>query len=301
MKASSQFSAKTQEIIDALTRIPKYEHRCDKTVIAQCFSEHFAALGMTPLPIRWVADANEGYLYVTKLARSAAESAARSAAESIARSAARSAAESAAWFNCSASSEVSGYAGIWLPFLKAREAGLWLYWVTEKEVVCCASPSLHVKDDRLHREDGPAVEWPAPSINRFYYLKGVQVTEDIVFKRFNWKDIDAQNNAEVRRIMLELYGQERYITESMLVPIHEDEWGTLYRKELSGDEPLMVVKVVNCTPEPDGSFKDYFLRVDPKVYGGIKTARAAVASTWRHKDGQLAFKKFEDYCPAFES
>ena len=51
----------------------------------------------------------------------------------------------------------------------------------------------------------------------------------------------------------------------------------LYRKEFEDDEPLMLVKVLNSTPEPDGSFKSYFLRVPPTV----TTAREAVAWTFQ--------------------
>ena len=42
------------------------------------------------------------------------------------------------------------------------------------------------------------------------------------------------------------------------------------------DEPLVMVEVVNSTAEPDGTYKDYFLRVPPD----IETARAAVAWTF---------------------
>lgn len=58
--------------------------------------------------------------------------------------------------------------------------------------------------------------------------------------------------------------------------VHEDDCGELYRKELAGDEPLVMVRVVNSTPEPDGSFKRYMLRVPPTV----QTAREAVAWTF---------------------
>jgi hypothetical protein len=37
-----------------------------------------------------------------------------------------------------------------------------------------------------------------------------------------------------------------------------------------------MVKVVNSTPKPDGTYKDYFLRVPPTV----RTAREAVAWTF---------------------
>ena len=65
----------------------------------------------------------------------------------------------------------------------------------------------------------------------------------------------------------------------------------------------MMVKVVNSTIEPDGTYKDYFIRVSPNAYGGLKTARAAVASTWRNNDAErsLVFKNPEDYNPDIET
>jgi hypothetical protein len=45
---------------------------------------------------------------------------------------------------------------------------------------------------------------------------------------------------------------------------------------MGGDEDVKVVKVINSTAEPDGTFKDYFLRVPP----GTRTARAGVAWTF---------------------
>ena len=92
-----------------------------------------------------------------------------------------------------------------------------------------------------------------------------------------------------------MYGQERFLTETNTVEVHRDDFGILYKKEFENDEPLMMVKVVNSTPEPDGSFKDYYIRVDPNAYGGLKTAKAAVSSTWRHKDGSLLFESPDEY------
>jgi hypothetical protein len=56
-----------------------------------------------------------------------------------------------------------------------------------------------------------------------------------------------------------------------------------------------MVRVTNATMEPDGTFKDYWIRVDPKSYAGLKTAHAAVASTWRKADGSMLFERPEDY------
>ena len=43
------------------------------------------------------------------------------------------------------------------------------------------------------------------------------------------------------------------------------------------------------------------LRVDPLALGGFRTARAAVVSTWRRRDGSLVFERPEDYLLATEA
>ena len=101
---------------------------------------------------------------------------------------------------------------------------------------------------------------------------------------------------EVRRVKIDQYGQSRYLQDTGAEVVAEDDFGVLYRKSLGDDEALMMVKVVNSTPEPDGTFKDYFIRVDPNAYGGLKTARAAIASTWRNEDESLMFDDPNDYC-----
>jgi hypothetical protein len=58
--------------------------------------------------------------------------------------------------------------------------------------------------------------------------------------------------------------------------VSEDEFGRLYRKPLNDDEDIVMVRVNNSTPEPDGSIKEYFLRVPPDT----KTAHEAVAWTF---------------------
>lgn len=80
--------------------------------------------------------------------------------------------------------------------------------------------------------------------------------------------------------MIERYGQAKYLLDSGAKEIHSDNYGTLYRKDIEDDEPLVMVKVVNSTAEPDGTFKDYFLRVPPTM----KRAREAVAWTFGMKE-----------------
>lgn len=156
--------------------------------------------------------------------------------------------------------------------------------------------------NQLHNTEGPALRYRGDcKVSNLYRVNGVAVTKKIIDREFNAKDIENEQNVEVRRVMLDLYGQEKFLQESNAEEIHHDEFGTLYRKELVDDEPIMMVKVVNSTPEPDGSYKDYFIRVDPNAYGGLKTARAAVASTWRNDDGSMVFESPEDYDCSIET
>jgi hypothetical protein len=78
-------------------------------------------------------------------------------------------------------------------------------------------------------------------------------------------------------VLLERYGFDRYLVNGGGQPIHADESGTLYRCEWPREEPQLMVRVMNSTPEPDGSFKHYVLRVPPT----IATAREAIAWTFR--------------------
>jgi hypothetical protein len=58
--------------------------------------------------------------------------------------------------------------------------------------------------------------------------------------------------------------------------VSSDEYGVLWRVTMPGDEPLVMVEVVNATPEPDGSRRTYFLRVPPRM----RSAHEAVAWTF---------------------
>jgi len=122
--------------------------------------------------------------------------------------------------------------------------------------------------------------------------------------------IDAEDNAEVRRVMIDRYGVDRYVKDSGAEIVHSDldqydRPRRLLRKDVPDDEPIVFVEVTNATREPDGSLKKYMLRVDPQAYGGraARECHAAIASTWRKKGDTsvMMFAKPEDYCPVVET
>lgn len=127
---------------------------------------------------------------------------------------------------------------------------------------------------RPHCTTGPFCRWRDGSA--MYAVHGVRVPWTVVEHRdrLTVEQIDKEQDVEVRRVMIELYGEARYLEDSGTVVAQSDEFGTLFCREIAGDEPLVMVRVLNSTPEADGKTKKrYWLRVPPT----IKTAREAVA------------------------
>lgn len=171
----------------------------------------------------------------------------------------------------------------------AQSAG----WFWPHQHICwiCEQPRTLRLDaeQRLHCADGPAVTYADKF--KIYAWHGIPVPKYVILhpERITAEAIQACTNIEVRRVMIERYGQERYLLDSGAQVVHEDRYGTLYRAPLRDDEPLTMVKVANATPEPDGTRKDYFIRVPPTM----QTAHEAVAWTFEMRP--------KDYHPKLET
>ena len=196
----------------------------------------------------------------------------------------------------------------------AKSCG-WVWW-HENVLAISDKPTVINRDDqgRLHCDDGPAIAyrdgWALHAIH------GVIVPADIIQQpeSITVARIEQESNAEIRRVMVERYGADRFLFDSGAKLIARDSVGLLYRKDLADDEPLVMVRVLNSTPEPDGvmsrdeaiaafgdaaqaainspegsRFKAYTIRVPPDM----KTAHEAVAWTF----GLTA----ETYHPALET
>ncbi|GAB2702095.1 hypothetical protein GCM10010442_20290 [Kitasatospora kifunensis] len=158
----------------------------------------------------------------------------------------------------------------------ARAAGWW--WPYEEVVLLTERPTELHRDEagRLDRADGPALAYPDGFA--LHVWRGMPVPADFLagLAGLTLDRIQAEENAELRRVMLEHYGYDRYLTDTGAEPLHRDETGVLWRIQLPDDEPVVMVEVVNSTPEPDGTSRTYWLRVPPRT----RTARAGVAWTF---------------------
>lgn len=183
----------------------------------------------------------------------------------------------------------------------ARSIGWW--YPFSDFCIITDRPDIISRDSqaRMHSDSGPALHYRDGYA--LYAAHGVRVEPWIIEQpeKITDETISEEKNAEVRRMMIERYGPDKYLLDSGAEAISHDETGILYRKELEDDEPIVMVRLLNSTPEPDGvlsrdeaiaifgaearaavhasadaRFKQYMLRVPPD----IRTAREAVAWTF---------------------
>jgi len=112
---------------------------------------------------------------------------------------------------------------------------------------------------RPHCDDGPFCRWRDGTA--LYAVHGVRVPAWLVEQpdRLTVQAIDAERNEEVRRVMIERFGWERYGREDTETLDHDERFGTLRRRGES-----LWLEVINRSPDPDGSFRRYVLAVHPE-------------------------------------
>jgi hypothetical protein len=156
---------------------------------------------------------------------------------------------------------------------KAFRNGLWLYWITSTNIICVEQPSLSIENDRLHRADGPAVEWP--SGEQYWFWRGTQVPQEWIERPLDLEPSAALSwtNVEQRRAACEIVGWDRILSAldaRVIDQDADDEIGQLVEVTLpdSGRERFLRVR---C-----GTGRQFALPV-PR---NMKTAIAAQAWTW---------------------
>jgi hypothetical protein len=163
--------------------------------------------------------------------------------------------------------------------------GCWLVYWTNDVLYWTAKPAVHRAGPilGLHHDRYAAIE---SDVENLYFWHGVMVPAFVVV-RPDWitvDHIDRETNTEVRRVMIERYrhgqdinGAAAFLRDAGAERLdHDARFGTLWRRAIPGDEPVVMIEVVNATREPDGRFKRYWLRVPPDM----TSARAAAAWTF---------------------
>jgi hypothetical protein len=132
---------------------------------------------------------------------------------------------------------------------------------------------------------------PEPLCNVGLRWRGVPVTAQIAFfpETLTGPAILAERNAELRRVMIERVGFEKFLREvkAQILDSDRDRGGErkLLQVQLADDEPIVVVSV-HCP----STGRQYLIRVPPAT----RTCRQAVAWT-------AGFDNPDDYAPIEET
>ena len=118
---------------------------------------------------------------------------------------------------------------------------------------------------------------PIPDGWSAYAWKGVLVPSWIIERPelVTVRAIAAAQDPQIRRCMIDVLTPERFIADGGAYRVAQDETGVLWRQRWRW-EAWAAVEVVNGTPEPDGTYKHYFLQVP----ANMRSAREAVAWTY---------------------
>ena len=127
-------------------------------------------------------------------------------------------------------------------------------------------------DNRPHCEDGPSHQWRDGW--KLYFWHGFFITPDNSWiitnpEKITVDLIDKEENAELKRVMIERIGMDKYLESGNAKLIDESiESATgnirqLYRKPLVSGIDALFLKLINSTPEADGTRKEYVIPVHP--------------------------------------
>jgi hypothetical protein len=164
--------------------------------------------------------------------------------------------------------EIAAKADAWA---RACTAASW-WWPHREFVIACEPPIALHRDaqGRLHCADGPSIAWGDGW--SLWHWHGQAIAQRIIEQpeSITVAEIDAEFNAELRRVMIERYGTARYVRDSgaVEVDVWTDEAGQpvrLLRRDVPDDEPIVMLHLINSTVDPDGQRREYWRRVPPTM------------------------------------
>jgi hypothetical protein len=164
---------------------------------------------------------------------------------------------------------------LWLLITLAQATGPWIAHPRMAPVRDRPSHQRLDEQGRLHCWDDVALGWPdGPSFCRWH---GIPVDERLVREPalLGPELIQSESNVEVRRVMLERFGLERFLAAVDAREVDTSRHGRLY-ESWTQTGVFRYVEVQNATLAPDGTRKRYMLLVPAH----LPTARAAVAWTF---------------------
>lgn len=150
----------------------------------------------------------------------------------------------------------------------------WVWWHEKVCIIVDRPKEINLDENgRLHSVTGPAIAYRDGW--SLWYVHGVGVPQYVVEKpqEITVSIIDHEQNAEVRRVMIERYkfgeettGNAAFVRDAGGERLdHDERYGTLWRRAIPNDEPIVMIELINSSREPDGSFKHYWQRCHPEL------------------------------------
>jgi hypothetical protein len=208
----------------------------------------------------------------------AAWDAAWGASWDAARGASWDAARDAAWDAAVANSlydhpKYQSFRAVWMPFIDAFEAGLFVYWILKEEVVAVPRPLFRFRGGQLHGDGIPAIEYP--NGERHYFWRGVLIPEA-------WGKVHSEHwqpawlleakNAEHRRVLIQGLGYHRIMAALPNRLIHAED--NMELREISKTVDVEMIRLLKVVC-PSTGFA-HVLRVPP----GLETCEQARRATF---------------------
>lgn len=142
-----------------------------------------------------------------------------------------------------------------------------LVWWSREVAAISDRPERIAKDNgnRLHADDGMALKYPDGWGVYVWHGYRIPTSHEWIIAdkdKLNPTVIEAEGNAELRRIMLEAYGFDKFMENTKAREISTDEVHGRKRRLLEMEvrgEKIRVVEVVNGSLEPDGTRRKFVL------------------------------------------
>jgi hypothetical protein len=145
-------------------------------------------------------------------------------------------------------------------------------WFFETYVVLSKKPVLLSYDEsnRLHNDKDMAIKYE--DNEGIYSWHGFFIPEEKNWiiansERITPELIEKEKNVEIRRIMLEIFGFEKYLSQRKGKVLSEDVDGAGNPRRLIevkvGSETVRIIELINSTIEPDGTRRKFFIGASP--------------------------------------